>query len=1032
MFSPTPRGWLGQRRPSRNRKQPSPRPIRLGLEALEDRCLLSAGQLDPTFGTGGQVVVPPFVGPGDDMAAAAVLQPDGMLIVGGTSSNGVGRAIALARYDAAGHLDSTFGAGGRVKIPFGTGSDQLGGLALQADGKIIVAGSATGSPILARFNADGCLDGTFGRGGIASADFAATAGPVALQSDGKILVACVTASAEPVPAVARFSADGSLDQTFGSGGETTFTDGSIHTLAVQPDGKILVDVPGGSQDPLVRLLPDGGLDDSFHLQPPTQLFFGPPSSLAVQPDGSFLVAGGIDNSRFPLVVSDNWLSSVVRYTADGTADSTFGSGGVTSFGGLAAAIAVQSDGKILTVDSNAMLVRRFLADGSADPGFGDGGAASSIFSAAGGQALAVTPGGQIVAAGSSQGDFAVARLNADGSPDASFGTGGGVATDFPGPLGLSTPREVLLPDGRLVVAANAFAGSTYSSFLTRYNGDGSPDTGFGNGGRVSTDFGGSAYRWGIVAVAPAAGGKLLIGGLSDKSLLLRRLNPDGSVDTSYGAGGTVTVATATGSLQSFVSVSTQFQPDGESLVAYVINQVAIRFGGLPEGFYGLHMGRYDPDGRPETTIDGGTSLSGQRPFLAAAPGGNGQIVLVSSLGDDPSIVSRYNADGSPDTSFGDNGMVRLESVGDVSSAAVQPDGKIVVAANVEVVADNGRRSFLVRYNPDGSPDAGFGSGGMVISNMYTWAVSILPDGVLLAASSVSKLDPVLTLVAYGTDGSPDPAFGNAGTVGTALKADASSIVTEADGKILVVGANADNGTTLSVERYTAPDATGVPGVLGLPEQPWLVHLYRDILHRPLDAVGLAAWGGFLSAGHSRAEVIAGVYASEEYRTQTVARLYNTLLKRPPDPEGLQTFVAFMGQGGTESEVEALLLGSPEYYINAAVKNFNPHVITNPPDSNATFLDAVYGDAFHRPVDNMGEMLFTQALTAGADRATIVAAVVGSLEYQRVWVQRLYSQYLHRSADDVGLAAFASALQQGVSPTEILAQLLTSEEYVAQP
>jgi hypothetical protein len=200
----------------------------------------------------------------------------------------------------------------------------------------------------------------------------------------------------------------------------------------------------------------------------------------------------------------------------------------------------------------------------------------------------------------------------------------------------------------------------------------------------------------------------------------------------------------------------------------------------------------------------------------------------------------------------------------------------------------------------------------------------------------------------------------------------------------------------------------------------LGRLYEDMFGRPIDPIGLVAWGGMLDQDHGRAEVVVGICGSVEYRTRTVAGLYHALLGRPAEPEAMQAFVAFLGQCGTAAQVEALLLSSPEYFLNAGK------------GSNGGFLEAVYRDVFHRALDETGRALFGDALAAGADRAAIVAALFASSEYHQDWLRGIYSQYLHRAPDAIGLTAFLGALQQGASQEGVLTQVLTSEEFAAQP
>jgi uncharacterized delta-60 repeat protein len=251
----------------RSRTRPAARPVRPALEALEDRCLGTSSK---------------------DTATAVAVQGDGKLVVGGYTNSNV-NDFAVARLNPDGSLDGTFNGTGKQTLDFGA-DDWLSALALQpADGKIVLAGTSRTIPAAkvaaARLNADGTLDPSFGSGGMQQVPIGlvSRANALALQPDGRILLAG-SASADPasgsVHAVVRLTAAGNLDPSFGSGGRQTFfasglaTNGSASGVAVQADGKILLAGTDTyvSQGPIfitnprmvaMRLTPDGKLNTSF-------------------------------------------------------------------------------------------------------------------------------------------------------------------------------------------------------------------------------------------------------------------------------------------------------------------------------------------------------------------------------------------------------------------------------------------------------------------------------------------------------------------------------------------------------------------------------------------------------------------------------------------------------------------------------------------------------------------------------------------------------------------------------------------------
>jgi uncharacterized delta-60 repeat protein len=322
------------------------------------------GALDASFGGTGIVTTP--IGSVGDSADAVALQSDGKIVVGGASYQGptTGNDFALARYDTDGSLDTTFGSGGIVVTVIGNSTDVVGALAIQQDGKLIAAGSAGGVPntfAVARYDADGVLDASFGVGGVVITPigaYAAFAHTVALQSDGRIIVAGSSSDGTYTDfALARYETDGSLDVSFGTGGVVTTAVGngndSVAAVAVQSDGKIVaggVATVGVASDfGLVRYEVDGSLDTSFGSGGKVLTPIGgsaAANALTIQPvDGGIVAVGS--TSTGPVRA---W--ALARYTADGTLDPSFGSGGVvtTAFGTLddaANAVALDADGDIV-------------------------------------------------------------------------------------------------------------------------------------------------------------------------------------------------------------------------------------------------------------------------------------------------------------------------------------------------------------------------------------------------------------------------------------------------------------------------------------------------------------------------------------------------------------------------------------------------------------------------------------------------------------------------------------------------------------
>jgi uncharacterized delta-60 repeat protein len=436
------------------------------LEILEDRCLLSGGVLDPTFGSGG--LVSTAVGVLSDAYAVATYPNagtanDGKVVAVGdaavTRGSNTYYEFAVARFNLNGTLDSSFGRTGEVTTILTT--VQQGGaardVAIQPDGKIVAAGYAAGSHQFAvvRYNPDGSLDASFGSQGIVltniskfSRDYAYSLG---LQPDAKIVVAGITnpATVNAALAVVRYTSAGALDTSFGTGGKVTTqfasplnsyarADLALDTSPLDPNaGKIVVvtrlETSLGAEDVVARYKANGTLDTAFAggagYETLSNLTLMP--SVAVQADGHIIVAGGNGSSL-----------ELDRLNPDGSFDSTFGSGGIVAVNPPPnnpyyddEDVTIQPDGKIVTTGpyhntstgAQDFLVARFnSADGSLDTSFGTGGvatvAAGSSISASK-VSLALEPDGRIVAAGSlltSTGGFALARFIAYGPQVGSF------------------------------------------------------------------------------------------------------------------------------------------------------------------------------------------------------------------------------------------------------------------------------------------------------------------------------------------------------------------------------------------------------------------------------------------------------------------------------------------------------------------------------------------------------------------------------------------------------------------------------------
>jgi uncharacterized delta-60 repeat protein len=512
--------------------------------------------------------------------------------------------------------------------------------------------------------------------------------------------------------------------------------------------------------------------------------------------------------------------------------------------------------------------------GALDPTFGDGGKVTTDFSGDRDQAfdLAFQSDGKIVAVGASvvnpaqQSDFALARYNSNGSLDNSFGAGGKVITDFGGDD--DALSVAIQSDGKIVAVGGTcsnstlgctflFTGSGYDYAVARYNTNGSLDSGFGSGGKVTTDFNGGLDFASSVVIQPD--GRILVGGTScaDSSMMcyltggtqfsLARYNTDGSLDSSFGNRGKVfTPVPAFGALKTIA-----LQSDGK-IVA---------------------------------------------------------VGLAHPLGDADFAVVRYNTDGTLDPSFGNEGIVTTDfnsTPGNPSSdtaygVAIQPDGKIVTAGASEALNQNFFNVSIARYNSDGSLDGSFGAGGKVQTSLTgeddeATSVAIQSDGKILVggiaagflvvnsdelfiADNNTSAGSDFGLVRYNTDGSLDTSFGDHGMVTTDFFGfdDGARFALQPNGLVVGVG-------FARRQESSMPDIAGRPRRKGRPIAAWLASVIdtesdADFALARYETAVQPDFG--LSAGQPTVMATAGSKVTISIEVSRIAGLMGKVTVTPP-------------------------------------------------------------------------------------------------------------------------------------------------------
>lgn len=600
---------------------------------------------------------------------------DGKILLGGKCWNGSDSDFALARLNADGSPDTSFGTGGCLVVDLGGSEDECHSLAIQSDGKIVAGGTANpaGSRQMAliRCQPNGQLDTTYGTAGKTVSSF--EVGPrvsVLVRSDNSINAFTSANISTNVPGgvMVHYDAAGVLDTSLGQGGKVEYPlgalGGDIQAACRTTGGKLIavgsaaLSADFGSDFALLRMTEDGVLDDTFRGGVRTEPSFGR-SSIAKKsvalPEGKPLVCGSTGEFNHPRM-------SLARYDAAGDLDATFGNGGLAQAdwgspgGSVGNNMVVQADGRIVVVGSNnkddEFALARFLADGTLDSSFGDGG---KVLTSVGtgwevAHGVALQPDGKIVVAGAAQNgahtDFALVRYLPNGALDSLFGNNGIVMTAV-GPQADYGTGVALQPDGRILVGGRAWNGVDYDFGMVRYLGDGSLDPDFGNGGKMMTSIGpGDDMGIGMhllpdgrIIQAGRAAVRAQSGSSYDQALV--RYLPNGSLDATFGTGGKV--------------ITRVGRVTGSSITGLAVQA----------------------DGRIVTTGTG----------------------FVDSLGG--VTVSRYEENGSVDTSFGKGGSVRTALFGGQASGsgvAVQGDGTLLVVGGSSYPSSSGSTWVLARYH----------------------------------------------------------------------------------------------------------------------------------------------------------------------------------------------------------------------------------------------------------------------------------------------------------------------------------------------
>lgn len=732
-------------------------------------CFSQAGAYDLMFGNGGRVHTNFHdINEANEVVRAVAIQPDGKIIIAGTTA----RPGAILRFLSNGQPDNTFNQNGTVFIP----GYKVKVLTIQPDQKIVVAGDNFN---LSRLNPDGTFDNSFGINGSAQADFASSFAEVrsiALQTDGKIILGGhrYNGSHEHF-ALARFNSDGTPDESFDGDGKVVmnFGPGSnmINSILVQPDGKILAAGVGSdginpTTFALARFTSSGSADNTFDtdgkLTTTFDAYGGSAVSLALQPDGKIIAAGNSEGG----LTGNNF--AIARYNSNGTPDNSF-----------------SGDGKLTT---------------SIDPTYSTD-QLCSISHLADGKILAV--GNTVTNLGEA---ISIARYHSNGTTDNSF-DGDGIATaylDFT----INELNGMCLNTNGSIVTAGKTTSSPSDFAIGRFHANGSPDLSFGTAAVLRVNIPSSTDE--PSCVIAQADGKIIVGGFSDngnsQEFAMARYLPGGGLDNSFDADGKQTISFGPGiSRMRAIAI----QPDGKIVTGgTTVNGNSFDFA----------LARYNTNGSPDITFGVGgkviTTISDRDDYInSIAVQADGKIVVGGSggPGQDYFILARYSQNGTLDNSFDGDGIVFTTfgtQIQHLRRIVIQPDGKIV-SAGVARLGANYDDIALTRHHSNGSPDNSFDGDGKLNTDFggsfdNVSSMILQPDGKIVIGGDTRDLASTYNnflIARYNNNGTPDNNFNGTGHVSSVFyggQSGISSMKLMDNGHLVVAGRDeSQNGLVLA-------------------------------------------------------------------------------------------------------------------------------------------------------------------------------------------------------------------------------------------
>lgn len=773
------------------------------VDLLESRLLLTAGDLDRSFGVGGHVETEFATFTAASIALASVVQSDGKIIAAGEGG--------IVRFLPNGALDASFGIGGRIQYPFYARS-----IALQTNGSIIIGGGTLSNRsldfVVSRYLNNGTLDTSFDTDGHALVSFGGTyerATGVAVDASGRVIV---VGNSDYRSAVARLTTAGALDTTFSDDGllvksfAASFT-GDSH-VAIQPDGKIVLSgtLPDYSSSRSVenlivmRLNPGGEFDSAFGSDGVATIAGGRTAvgrDLTLLSNGQIVVSGSCAIDLKTNVV-------VGRLTANGLPDTTFDGDG-RAVAGLSLIATIQiggeahvvlDDGSIVVSAGNRLV--KFGADGIQDTAALKTVFSTNIFD------IAALSGDRLLLSGTVSGRFGTTMLKTDRTLDETFSADGLAPVEF-GSSNDVVGRSIQQSNARIVVASTSL--NTFA--VTRYLPNGTLDTTFSQDGKVTIDFGAQFLDAVASDVAVQSNGRIVVvghvsqlNGISqtsiDNHIAIARLNANGTLDTSFGTNGTIV---------------TRLNGNGRATTVKIQSNGRIVVGGVGNGGF-FSMLRYLSNG----TLDNSFSRDGiVTTFYSSVVAStlydlivqpDGKILTTGDFTGRYStslLIARFNTNGTLDTTFGTNGRVLAGSMEQRTGTrlALLSDGSFYVGGNDwrhPLTLPSGQMA-LSRFTSSGqlifqkviTPFTENLSANPITTRTRTFnstlnSIIVQPDGRVVMVGSAGDLPAIVRLNPDGTD---DTSFNGDGRTRLTLPATGkylgADVLIQSHNRLLLVG-----------------------------------------------------------------------------------------------------------------------------------------------------------------------------------------------------------------------------------------------------